>query len=314
MNKHKQVSKLLVFAEVAKQKSFTGAGRELGISKSAVSQQVQLLESEIGVQLLHRTTRGLSLTAVGERMLIRCQSIQESVELAFTDLANIQNDPQGTFSVTCPHSLESNVVVPAINQLCKEYSGLTPELLVDDQSVDLVSNHLDAAIRLGDLEDSSYRALPLGKVSEVLCATPLYLQRSGYDAKLLKFNQLNKLSWISTSWQTQKMALLSRKTGDLEEADIKRFAKTNALPSALSMALHHMGVVLLPEIFARPYLNSNELVRIIPSHKGTDWPLYMVHNYHGEKPVHLVRFHELLKQLMANQAIHGGWVTRALIP
>lgn len=308
-NKNKQISRLLIFAEVAKQGSFTAAAKELGVSKSAVSQQIQLLEQEIGLQLLNRTTRGLSLTAIGERMRFRCDTIQDQVNLVFTDLANAHSNPTGPFVITFPYSLESNVVVPAIKQLCIEYPGIQPELIASDEYQDLVTNHIDVAIRAGDLSDSNYRALPLGQLTEIFCATPLYLQRRGLNSTSFKVDDLSTSEWIAASWQKADMLIFEKKTKQQQVITLQQFAVANTLPSSLNLALSHLGIVLLPEIFARPYLHASELVQIVPTYSGPVWPLYSVHNYQHEKPIHLVRFHQLLKQLIANQSKHSQWVS-----
>ena len=180
MNNIKQLSRLMVFASVAKHGSFTRAATVLGITKSAVSQQVKSLENDMGIRVLNRTTRGISTTALGEKLLSRCVLLKDQVDLAFMDIATAKDNPKGRFSITFPHALESNIVVPAIEQLCIEYPGLEPELIVNDSSLDLVEENIDVAIHAGTLADSSYRALPVGTITEIFCATPLFLNRNIY--------------------------------------------------------------------------------------------------------------------------------------
>ncbi len=303
MNRYKQISRLLVFAEVAKQGGFTAAARELNVSKSAVSQQVQSLENELGIQLLSRTTRGIKLTALGERIRLRCQNIEHEMEGVFADLANAQNNPRGVFSITFPHSLEEHVVIPAIERLCAEFPGIEPELYVTDESIDLVTNHLDLAVRAGELADSGYRALPLGKLTEIFCATPLFLQRSGLSQKEFTWDKLSDYPWIASSWQKNTVAIIDIQSQETRQIKLNIFAKVNTLPSVLNLTLKHMGIALLPDLYARPYLLSSELVPIATSVTGPLWPLYSVHTYQTEKPIHVTRFHQLLQGFIANQ--HG---------
>jgi len=291
MDNLKQLSRLMVFAEVVKQTSFTGAAKQLGISKSAVSQQIKALESDMDIRVLNRTTRGVSTTALGEKLLSRCQVLKDQVDLVLKDIATAEDNPQGRFAITLPHSLECNVVMPAIEQLCLEYPGLEPELIVSDSSVDLVEHNLDVAIRAGELSDSSYRALPIGTVTEIFCASPLYLNK---NITPMQIADLTQLKWIATSWQKTKMPVYEISTQEKTMIELNQFSKVNNFPSALSMALRHLGMVLLPDNVAKPLINSGELVHVMPKFTGPVWPLHAVHAYQREKPIHLTRFHQLV--------------------
>ena len=137
MNSNKQLSRLMVFSVVASKKSFTRAAKYLNVSKSAISQQITLLESELGIRLVNRTTRGLSVTPVGEKVLKRCLILQDQVDLLFNDLKEAGEAPKGRISITYPYSLQSTVILPAIEQLCLEFPGLEPELIADDATRDV---------------------------------------------------------------------------------------------------------------------------------------------------------------------------------
>lgn len=118
MNNIRLLPSLLIFAEVAHKQSFTLAAKQFGISKSTISQQVKRLEEQIGQQLLSRHTRGMSLTAAGEKLLARCELLRDQVELAFEELNHSKQAPSGVFALTIPHSCERDIVIPALNQLC----------------------------------------------------------------------------------------------------------------------------------------------------------------------------------------------------
>lgn len=261
------------------------------MTKSAVSQQVKLLESDLGIRVLNRTTRGVSLTALGEKLLLRCQILQDQVELAYADIANAEENPSGRFAITFPHALESIVVMPAVEQLCYEFPGLELELLVNDRSLDLVEHNLDVAVHAGDLVDSSYRALPVGTMKEIFCATPLFLNRS-IPPKSAK--DLSDLRWISTAWQRPKMSILDVHSNEKSVIHLNQVARVNTLPSALELSLRHLGMVLLPDVIAKPLIKSGELVHIMDTVTGPLWPVYTTHAYQTDKPIHLTRFHQLV--------------------
>lgn len=291
MNNSKLLSRLMTFTTVAQKKSFTGAAKHLKVSKSAVSQQVTTLEAELGATLLNRTTRELSLTALGSKLLERCIVLQDQVSLLFNDLDEAGINPSGRFTVTFPNSLQSSIIIPAITQLLTEYPNLEPVLIADDRPLDLVEHNIDVAIHVGELPDSGYRALPIGSLVELFCATPLYLSKNG---DVLSTEELTEQRWITAPWQKAKTRITDCRSDLKETILLKEFSRCNTLSAALDMALAHLGIVLLPDIIARPLINSGQLVHIVKNIQGPTWPVYSVHAYQNEKPVHMTRFHQII--------------------
>ncbi len=303
MNNIKRLPALLIFAEVAKQKSFTLAAKQVGMSKSAISQQLKRLEDDIGQQLLSRHTRGMSLTAAGEKLLGRCELLRDQVELAIQELDSSKEAPSGTFALTIPHSCEKDVVVPALSQLCKEFPLIQPQIHVTDSAQDLIQNNLDVAIYGGELKDSNYRSLPLGSANEIFCASPAYVQKHGLPSQL---HQLKEHRLIATSWQKSPLAVYNN--DDLTEKidlNVNFFVNTNTLPNALEMAQQDMGIVLLPEFTIQSALVGGQLVRILPGIQGWQWPFYMVHRFQRDKPIHITRFYQLVKHFFAKANARG---------
>ncbi|MFK5948392.1 MAG: LysR family transcriptional regulator [Methylococcales bacterium] len=297
MNNTKHLSSLLAFAEVARQQSFTLAAKQLGMSKSAISQQIKRLEEHIGQQLLSRHTRGMSLTAAGKKLLNRCELLQDQVNLAFEEINSTKETPSGIFALTVPHSCEKNIVIPALNQLCIEYPDIQPNVLVTDEAIDLIQENLDVAIYAGELKDSNYRALPIGSTGEIICASSTYLQK--YEA-VNKIEDLYQHRWISTLWQNNNITIYNNESpSDKIELDVDYFAKSNTLPTVLEMLLHDMGMALLPEFVLQESITKGLLVRVLPTHQGRQWPFYMVHRFQNEKPVHITRFYQLVKHFFS---------------
>lgn len=297
MNNIKMLPSLLIFAEVASKQSFTAAAKQLGMSKSAVSQQLKRLEQHIGQQLLSRHTRAMSLTAAGEKLLSRCELLRDQVDLAFEELNSSKETPSGTFAITIPHVCERDIVIPALHQLCTEFPKIKPKILVTDEAKDLIQDNLDVAIYGGELKDSNYRALPIGTVSEIFCATPAYVQKHGQADKP---DDLLDHRIIAAPWQTGPLAIYKNNAlAEKISANVTYFAKTNTFPSAMEMTSQGMGVALLPEFAVQTAFASGGLVRVLPKYQGWQWPFYMVHRFHGEKPIHVARFYQLIKHFFS---------------
>jgi DNA-binding transcriptional LysR family regulator len=293
MNQIRLLPALITFSEVALQGSFTKAAKLLGLSKSGVSQQITKLEQELGVQLLKRNTRGLSVTTAGEKLLKRCELLKGQVDNAFLELANTEQQAKGKFSVIFPHPLEKNIIIPALSQLCREYPGLEPNIIVTLEKRDLVKNKLDVAIFGGEPKDSDYRALPLAKTCEYFCATPEYIYKNKAPKNI---EELEQHSWIANEWQINPIQLSEEKDPSQKiQVKLNEFARVNAVSSTLMLTLEHLGISLLPNIICSPLVEQGKLVRVLPQYKGPEWPFHFIHPYKGEKPIHVTRFYQLVK-------------------
>jgi DNA-binding transcriptional LysR family regulator len=293
MNNVKKLSSLLIFAEVANKQSFTLAGKKLGMSKSAISQRIKRLEQDTCQQLLSRNTRGMSLTSAGEKLLSRCELLRDQVDLAYDELSMSKEMPSGVFALTIPHSFEKSIVIPALKQLCLEFPLLQIDLQVTDQPLDLIESNLDVSIYGGELKDSNYRALPIGTANEIFCASSSYLQKNN---NLNTIKELINHQVIATSWQKQILEVFENNNfSDKQFVQIEYFTQANTLTSVLEFILQDMGIALLPEFVVQSALAKSELVRALPKYQGQQWPFYMVHRFHGEKPIHITRFYHLVK-------------------
>lgn len=173
---------MMIFVRVAEEQSFTKAALGLGIPKSTVSRRVTQLESELGVRLLQRTTRKLSLTDVGAAYAERCAAIRADVEEANLAVASVVEVPRGTLRVTAPVEIGRRHLAPLLSEYGTRYPEVEIDLYLADRVVDLVGDGFDVGIRVGALQDSSLIARHLGPTQQLLCASPRYLERYGVPA------------------------------------------------------------------------------------------------------------------------------------
>lgn len=174
-----QLEQIRIFVELVRAGSATQAANRLNLANSAVSRRLKELEARLGTQLLHRTTRSMTLTEDGRAYFERCVQILDDLDEAERGLSSRASELSGRLRIAAPWSFGVSHLVPAIT----EFMHLHPKVLVDldmnDRRVDLVAEGIDVAIRIGELGDSSYIARKLAPVSHVVAASPDYLQRFG---------------------------------------------------------------------------------------------------------------------------------------
>jgi len=267
------------------------------MSKSAVSQQIKRLEEGLELQLLARNTRGVKLTPIGETLLARSELLSEQLANAVHDINQVKVQPSGVFKVSVPPFFERNIVIPALQQLCLEFPLIKPELVVTGKWQDLIEHNLDAAIFGGNLKDSNYKAQSIGKVSDVFCASPSYIQKAGMPENLAALHQ-NK--FIATPWQQGSLKLFDDAKNEACELNLLHFAQTNSVSTLVDMVLGDMGIALIPEFIAHKELSRGHLLRVLPQVHGKAWHFYYLHRYQGNKPVHVQRFYQLIRHYFVN--------------
>ena len=173
-----------VFLNAAVAGSLSAAARRLGIAPMAATRRLAALEDSLGVRLMQRTTRSVSLTAEGEAFLPFASTILEAAEAGRAVISPSQNGAAGLLRVTACGSIGRAVIMPLIARLLDENPGLRVDMLLTDTVVDIVSTGVDVAVRIGELKDSSLVATSLGVNKRILCASPTYLSRRGIPRRL----------------------------------------------------------------------------------------------------------------------------------
>jgi len=184
-----QLHLMKVFVGVGEEESFAAASRRLDLSPAAVTRAIGALEEQLGVKLLTRTTRSVRLTEPGRRYLDDCRQILASIAEANDAVAGENAAPRGHLSVTAPVLFGKSFVMPCIVRYLREYPAVDVSAWLLDRTVNLVDEGMDVAVRIGHLPDSGMRAIRVGQVRRVLCASPDYLAQHGvpeHPADLLR--------------------------------------------------------------------------------------------------------------------------------
>ncbi|MDH3595666.1 MAG: LysR family transcriptional regulator [Rhodospirillales bacterium] len=257
------LSAMAVFARVVETESFTRAAEELRLSKSAVSKQVSRLEDRLGVRLLNRTTRRLSLTEAGAAFYGGCQKTLSEAEAAEQAVTHLAMAPRGVLRVAAPMSFGFQHVGPALPDFLSACPELTLDLALNDRMVDLVEEGYDVAIRIGVLADSSLVARRLAPSRLVLCAAPGYLAERGRPAAP---EDLARHDCASYSYRTAGPEWRFRGPDGLHRVKVSGRLAVNNGDVLLAAALGGLGVVMLPSFIAGGGLRAGGLVRVLP-----DW-------------------------------------------
>lgn len=172
---------LALFVAVAQSESFSGAARRLGVPKSSVSRGIAALEKSLGLTLLHRTTRRVSLSTAGAALLERVAPLLGELERSVVDLPDLEQQPSGKLRITAPVDFGATVLAEVVARFVARYPAVEVDLAITNQTIDLIADGFDMAVRIAPraLKDSSLVARRLGALSIQLYASPGYLARRG---------------------------------------------------------------------------------------------------------------------------------------
>ena len=262
-----------VFVTVVESGGFSPAAKLLGISKSAVSKRVTQLEEQMGVKLLHRTTRKLSLTEAGEHFFQHARIAHQAAKDAQDAVAQLQGEPQGRLRINTPMSFGRLHIAPLIPEFLKRYPKISIEMVMDDKVADLIGEGFDIAIRGGDLPDSSLIARKLAPLRNALCASPEYIEKHGRPIELSQLTDHNCLIFTYSKDIKEWLFIKDGQTQSVEVTGNYNVNNSEALREAL---LQGVGIGRLPTFVAGPDIKSGKLVSLFEEYQMPDKTIYAV--------------------------------------
>ena len=263
-----------VFAAVVDAGSFVAASDALEMSKPAVSRHVAELEQRLGVRLLHRTTRRLSLTVEGEVFLARCKDLLAAVDEAEAEVSARGGSAVGVLKVSAPVSFGVLNLAPLWADFLADHPQLTLDLTLTDRFIDLVDEGYDMAVRVARLPSSSLVSRKLASTRMVLCASPRYLREHGAPAQPadLAAHEVLAYNLLATgdSWEFEgpQGAVAVR---------VKPRMTTNSGDTCRAVALGHGGIVLQPSFLVSGDLERGDLVELMPDYRLAELGVYAVY-------------------------------------
>jgi DNA-binding transcriptional LysR family regulator len=252
-----RVTSMRVFVHAATEGSLSAAARHMGMSPAMATKHVNALEARMGVKLLHRTTRQLSLTEAGNHYLEACLRILPDIDEAEAAVASQRVKATGRLRMNVPLSFGRCFVAPLMPLFCQRHPEVTVELGLSDAELDLIAGGWDLALRIGRLADSPLQARRLGDSPMRVCASPDYLDRRGVPRRIAELSQHNCLSYTLSSMQGKHWAFGA---GGEHRVPVSGNLLANNGDALLEAAVRGQGILYQPNFIVGEAVARGELV------------------------------------------------------
>jgi len=270
-----------VFVEVADRGSLSAAAVHLDMSRAMVSRYLAEMEQWVGVRLLHRTTRRLSLTPAGAETLPRCRQMLDMVGDLHSAVATPEDTPRGLLRITTSMSFGARHLAPAVTDYVKRHPGTSVDLMLVERAVNLVEERVDLAVRITNDLDPNLIARKLAVCRSVVCASPEYLAREGVPARVEDLSLRNCLthSYFGKSlWRFER-------DGEPVDVPVGGSISANEVSMLCSAAVEGAGIAMLPTYYAAEYIASGKLQVILPQCKPQELGIYGVYASRRQMPL-----------------------------
>lgn len=280
------ISSMAIFVRVVDVGTFSGAARDLGVSKSHVSKQISQLEDRLGVRLLQRTTRSLTLTEVGRAYHERASQILADIEEAELAITQLHTAPRGTLRLSVPMSFGMSHIAPLLAEFMQRYPKLHVDVSLTDRRIDLIDEGFDLAVRIGTLGDSSLIARKLAPSGLTVCASPDYLK---HHPPLDHPDDLRQHQCLLYAYQTTGMTWPFTGPNGPFSVRVDGRLKANNGDLLREATLAGVGVGLMPDFMVHGDLKNGRLVALLTDwrpRQSAIWAIYP-HNRHLSTKVRL---------------------------
>lgn len=279
-----------VFREVATLGGFAAAARSLNSSPPSISRLISELEGDLGVRLLSRSTRSVSLTEEGEQFLRKGVALIDELEAVFEEIRERQQVPTGHLRITSVVAFGQERIAPAIPEFMKKYPKISVELEISNRTVDLVQEHFDLAIRIGGsagLESSSLKARKIYAQKLLFVATPEYIARNGSPSDLEDLGRHRVVKQVSGNWgRTNKL----QRNGETQIFSLPEAFVVNSPNAARNAVLAEGAVGLIADYLVAEMISNGRLVRILPEYETPEQPIFAVFVHRNFMPAKVRAF------------------------
>lgn len=267
-------SEMAAFVEVVRQGGFSAAARALNRTPSAISKQISRLEDRLGVRLLNRTTRQLSMTDEGEAYFHRATAILTDISETEAMVADQGAAPRGVLRVTCSTTFGHQQIVPILPEFLAQYPELRLQLSLSDTVVDLVQEGFDVAVRMGDMNDSSLVARRLAVHRRQVCAAPSYIDKHGMPEHPEQLSTHNCLVHQNVTALNDWAFMLD---GNIRTIHVGGSFESNSAIAIHAAALAGLGIAQMASFVVAPDLKAGGLVSCLDKFVVSEKPIFAVY-------------------------------------
>lgn len=293
-----QLAEMRVFVRAVERGSFAGAADDLGLTPSAISKLIGRLEARLGVRLLNRTTRKLSLTGEGETYFHSGRQLIESVDSLEQEVAASAGRPRGLLRIQTQVSFGVRHLAPALIDFQRRYPDVRINMSLTDRLVDVLAEQIDVAVRVGPLPDSTLMSRKITEIERVICASPEYLEQHGVPETPADLTQHRCLVFSAgrPRWPFKTAG------GDIKPVEISPIFASDSLDCILQMALQGAGIARLVDFMAGEPIRSGKLVPLlVDQHHPQRTPAFAVFPSGTQKVPKVRVFLDFLLERFGNQ-------------
>lgn len=295
-----RINAMAVFIRVVETGSFSKAAMALGITQPTATKAIAATEERLGVRLLHRSTRGVTLTEVGAQYFAQCQAIERAINAAENQATEQHGSSGGLLRISTSVAFGRRVLVPIALRYMAANPMLQIDIAFDDRYVDLVEQGVDLAVRMGQMADSSLGARYLGTNPWVMVASPQYLQQRG--APQAPAELARHACIVYSSVQGDDRWRLTAPSGQAQSVPVKGPLRSNNLSAVLAATMAGMGLAIVPWYVAREALAAAAVLRVMPDHGLAAQEMHAVYPSPKLVPQKVSQFIAHLQQALA-----GDW-------
>lgn len=268
------LNRLEIFVAVVEHGSFSKASKKRGVPKSSISRQISLLEEELGVNLLYRTTRKIELTMDGKKLFKEAKQSLNQLNQTINDLKKSEEEIEGKLRFTCPYDMGIIVMSRVLSDLKNEFPKMQFDVILTNDQLDLVKESIDMALRVGVLKDSQYKQKRIGVVRSVLVVSSKMLKQRGARIKLIQ--ELQNLPKLGFGPNKKVTTWIFKSRSEKIKFNFTPVLNANDFLFLRELIVSGFGVGELPYFLAKPLIEKGEIEELLTQYELADAPIQLV--------------------------------------
>ncbi|KHO15949.1 LysR family transcriptional regulator [Acinetobacter baumannii] len=293
-----RLQQFFIFTEVAKRQSFSEVAHRLDLPRSTVTSAIQQLETHYGVRLFHRTTRKVSLTQDGQRILPECQNLLFDYEQLEQLIQMQKQHYRGTLKISMPSRIVHQVIIPELSDFYHRYPDIHLQLNSSDDMTDLIEKGIDCVVRVGELDSSSLIARLIGHLVMVNCASPHYLEQYGTPEQLEDLSQHKLINYAGAVGEKQGIFVYSGGTVMMDSA-----LSVNNTEAYSAAACAGLGIIQVPYYDVQDKIEQGILVEVLSAYSAASLPLNILYPNRSYIPKRLEVFMSWVGEILNRKCI-----------